>query len=60
MTDTATLAAKEFDGCLRIGVNVNGDWHVVGNVEPGNVDIENVAPRCWRVTLTARWLENQD
>lgn len=59
MTDKATLAAKEFDGSLRIGVNINGVWYEVGNVEPGNVEIEHISPGCWRVILAATWKENK-
>lgn len=60
MTDKATLAAKEFDGSLRIGVNINGVWYEVDNVEPGNVEIEHISPGYWRVILAATWKENQD
>ena len=58
MTDKATLAAKEFDGSLRIGVNINGVWYEVDGVESGSVEIEHIAPGNWRVTLAARWKEN--
>lgn len=58
MTDKATLAAKEFDGSLRIGVNINGTWYEVGNVESGSVEIEHIALGNWRVTLSAIWLDN--
>lgn len=58
MTDKATLAAKEFDGSLRIGVNINGVWYEVDGVESGSVEIEHISRGYWRVMLAVRWQED--
>ena len=58
MTDKATLAAKEFDGSLRIGVNINGVWYEVDNVDSGRVNIQHISPGLWDVNLTATWRED--
>ena len=58
MKHTATLAAKEFDGSLRIGVNINGDWYEVDNVESGQINIQHISPGLWNVNLTATWKES--
>lgn len=58
MTHKATLAAKEFGGSLRIGVNINGDWYEVDNVESGSVEIEHISHGYWRVILAATWKES--
>ena len=59
MASKATLAAKEFDGSLRIGVNINGVWHEVDGVESGSVEIEHIKPEYWRVMLAATWKEDE-